>query len=95
MIRVFGVPVAVTCSVLGFGNNGYYLWRARQVTERDWFDADLVNEALGIHADERTLGYRFIACELPEQGIIAGENRVQRMCGGASVFARCSPESVD
>jgi putative transposase len=61
------------------------------VTERDWVDAHLVNAALDIHADDPAFGYRFIADELPEKGITAGENRVQRLCrdhGIWSVFSK-------
>ena len=29
-----GVPVAVTCRVLGFSKQGYYRWRASPVTDR-------------------------------------------------------------
>jgi putative transposase len=86
-----GVPVAVTCRVLGFSKQGYYRWRASPVTERDWIDAHLVNAALDIHADDPAFGYRFIADELREKGITAGENRVQRLCrdhGIWSVFSK-------
>jgi putative transposase len=86
-----GVPVAVTCRVLGFSKQGYYRWKANAVTERDWIDAHLVNAALDIHADDPAFGYRFIADELPEKGITAGENRVQRLCrdhGIWSVFSK-------
>ncbi|MUU69725.1 IS3 family transposase [Pseudarthrobacter sp. GA104] len=86
-----GVPVAVTCRVLGFSKQGYYRWKANPVTERDWIDAHLVNAALDIHADDPAFGYRFIADELPEKGITAGENRVQRLCrdhGIWSVFSK-------
>jgi putative transposase len=86
-----GVPGAVTCRVLGFSKQGYYRWRASPVTERDWVDAHLVNAALDIYADDPAFGYRFIADELPEKGITAGENRVQRMCrdhGIWSVFSK-------
>ncbi|MEO5316931.1 IS3 family transposase [Pseudarthrobacter sp. AG30] len=86
-----GVPVAVTCRVLGFSKQGYYRWRASPVTERDWVDAHLVNAALDIHTDDPAFGYRFIADELPEKGIVAGENRVQRLCrdhGIWSVFSK-------
>jgi hypothetical protein len=61
------------------------------VTERDWVDAHLVNVALDIHDDDPAFGYRFIADELPEKGIKAGENRVQRLCrdhGIWSVFSK-------
>ncbi|MDJ0459905.1 IS3 family transposase [Arthrobacter sp. NQ7] len=86
-----GVPVAVTCRVLGFSKQGYYRWRASPVTERDWVDAHLVNAALDIHADDPAFGYRFIADELPGKGFTAGENRVQRLCrdhGIWSVFSK-------
>ncbi|MEO5316932.1 IS3 family transposase [Pseudarthrobacter sp. CC12] len=86
-----GVPVAVTCRVLGFSKQGYYRWKASPVTDRDWVDAHLVNAALDIHADDPAFGYRFIADELPEKGITAGENRVQRLCrdhGIWSVFSK-------
>lgn len=51
----------------------------------------LVNAALDIHAEDPAFGYRFIADELPEKGIEAGENRVQRLCrdhGIWSVFSK-------
>jgi len=86
-----GVPVAVTCRVLGFSKQGYYRWKANPVTERDWFDAHLVNAAWDIHSDDPAFGYRFITDELPEKGIVAGENRVQRLCrdhGIWSVFSK-------
>ena len=38
-----------------------------------------VSDRHGIHADDRAFGYRFIADELREQGITAGENRVARL----------------
>lgn len=34
-----GIPVAVTCGILGFSRQGYYAWVATPVTERDWDDA--------------------------------------------------------
>lgn len=83
--------MAVTCRVLGFSKQGYYRWKACPVTERDWTDAHLVNAALNIHAEDPAFGYRFIADELPEKGITAGENRVQRLCrdhGIWSVFSK-------
>lgn len=86
-----GVPVAVTCRVLGFSKQGYYRWKANPVTDRDWADAHLVNAALKIHADDPAFGYRFIADELPGKGFTAGENRVQRLCRDHriwSVFSR-------
>ncbi|BCW62813.1 transposase [Arthrobacter sp. StoSoilB22] len=57
------------------------------MTERDWIDAHLVNAALDIHADDPAFGYRFIADELSEKGIAAGENRVQRLCSDHGIWS--------
>lgn len=46
---------------------------------------------LDIHADDPAFGYRFTADELAGKGIVAGENRVQRLCrdhGIWSVFSK-------
>ena len=74
-----GVPVTVTCRVLGFSTQAFYKWRKAPLTQRDWDDAHLINAALAIHADDPAFGYRFIADELPAHCIVAGENRVARL----------------
>lgn len=59
--------------------------------QRYWDDAHLINAARDIHADDPAFGYRFIADELPGRGIIAGENRVARLCAQEriwSIFAK-------
>ena len=86
-----GIPVAVTCRVLGFSTQAFYKWRQGTVTQRDWDDAHLINAAYDIHADDPAFGYRFIADELPGRGITASENRVARLCSQEriwSVFTR-------
>ena len=86
-----GIPVSVTCRVLGFSTQAFYAWRAKPVTGRDWADAHLINAAIDIHHDDPEFGYRFIADELPAHGIAAGENRVARLCSAQriwSVFAK-------
>lgn len=49
------------------------------MTERDWADAHLVNAVRDIHAEDTAFRYRFIADEHPDMGIVAGEDRVQRL----------------
>lgn len=88
-----GVPVAVTCRVLEFSKQGCHRWRSNAVTERDWVDAHLVTAALDIHADDPAFGYRFIADELPEKGVMAGENRIQRLCKDHSIWSVFSKKS--
>jgi putative transposase len=86
-----GVPVAVTCRVLGFSKQAYYKWERQPVSRRNWDEAHLINAALDIHADDPAFGYRFIADELAAAGFSAGENRVARLCSQQqiwSVFAR-------
>jgi len=82
-----GIPVAATCRVLGFSKQAYYAWRAHPVSDRDWSDAHLVNAAIDIHHDDPEFGYRFIADELPERGITAGRNRVQRLCSVQRIYS--------
>jgi len=82
-----GVPVTVTCRVLGFTTQAFYKWKKTPVTQRDWDDAHLINIARNIHADDPAFGYRFIADELPDHGIIAGENRVARLCSQEGIWS--------
>ncbi len=74
------IPVAVTCRVLGFSKQAYFKWRKSPITDREWSDARLINAALDVHRDDPAFGYRFIADELNDAGINAGENRVSRLC---------------
>jgi putative transposase len=74
------IPVAVTCRVLGFSKQAFYKWKANPVTARDWDDAHLVNAAIDIHHNDPEFGYRFITDELPDRGITASRNRVNRLC---------------
>ncbi len=81
-----GIPVKVTCRVLGFSPQGFYKWRAHPVSDRDWSDAHLVDAALEIHHDDPEFGYRFIADELAsEHAIVASENRVARLCSAHGI----------
>lgn len=83
-----GIPVTVTCRVLGFTPQAFHKWKARPVSDRDWSDAHLVDAARDIHADDPAFGYRFIADELAaEHGIAASENRVQRLCSSHGIFS--------
>jgi putative transposase len=84
-----GIPVAVTCRVLGFSKQAFYAWRQDPVSQRDWDEAHLINVALDIHADDPGFGYRFIADELPARGT-AGENKVARLCSQQRIWSAFS-----
>lgn len=82
------VPVAVACRVLGLSPQGYYKWFKDPVSQRDWDDAHLIDVLYELHADDVTLGYRFLADELEdEHDIVVGENRVHRLCRVAGITA--------
>jgi len=72
-----GIPVRLTCGVLGFSAQAFYKWRANPVSDRDWADAHVTNAILEIHADDPEFGYRFIADELEHAGHVDRANRVQ------------------
>ena len=75
-----GVPVTVTCRVLGFSTQSFYQWRARPCSDRDRQEAVLVNAAIDVHADDPVFGYRFITDELVAAGHVVSERRVWRLC---------------
>jgi len=52
-LAVDGIPVTVTCRVLGFSTQAFYKWRQDPVTQRDWDDAHLINAAYDIQACRR------------------------------------------
>jgi transposase InsO family protein len=90
-LAVAGIPVTLACRVLGFSKQAFYKWQANPVTQREWDDAHLVNAAIGIHHDDPAFGYRFIADQLAGVGVVASENRVQRLCAQEriwSIFAK-------
>jgi transposase InsO family protein len=81
------VPVAVACRVLGFSTQGYYKWLKKPISSRDLEDAYLINQLVDLHADDPSLGYRFLTDELHEIGVKTSENRVLRLCQIARIMA--------
>ncbi len=75
-----GIPVVVTCGVLGFSPQAFYRWRSNPVSDREWSDAHVLNAIVDIHADDPEFGYRFIADELERAGHRMTEGRVHRLC---------------
>jgi len=82
-----GVPVRLTCGVVGFSPQAYYAWLAQPVTDRDWDDAHVINMLLDAHADDPEFGYRFLADELERDGLVVGERRVWRLCSQQRIWS--------
>lgn len=75
-----GIPVRLTCGVLGFTPQAFYKWRANPISDRDLDDAYLTNALVDAYAGDPEFGYRFLADELDKAGLAAGERRVWRLC---------------
>jgi transposase InsO family protein len=82
-----GIPVAVTCRVLGFSRQAFYAWRAAPVSEHDLVDAYATNAAIEVHADDPGFGYRFIADEVIDAGHEVSERRMWRLCSQANLVS--------
>ena len=82
-----GVPVTLTCGLLGFSPQAFYKWKRRPCSDRDWADAHITNAILDVHADDPEFGYRFIADELEQQGHRGCERRVWRLCRAQRVWS--------
>jgi len=85
-----GVPVAVTCRVMGFSKQAYFKWRKEPVTNRDWEDAHVTCLALKAHQNDPQFGYRLIADELKDKGVKISENRVWRLCSAQGIWSNHS-----
>lgn len=82
-----GVPVKLTCGVLGFSPQAFYKWRKRPCSDRDWADAHAINVIVDVHADDPEFGYRLIADELEQLGARTCERRVWRLCSQQRVWS--------
>lgn len=82
-----GIPVTVTCRVLGFSKQAFYHWCAQPVSDRDWEEAHLLNAADDVHAEDPEFGHRFIADELQVAGHRVSERRMWRLCSQQRIFS--------
>ena len=82
-----GIPVRLTCGVLGFSTQAYYAWAANPVSRRDLEDAYVTNALLAAHDDDPAFGYRFLADELERAGVTVGERRVWRLCSQQKIWS--------
>ncbi len=82
-----GVPVRLTCGVLGFSTQAFYKWRANPCSDRDLDDAYVTNAIVDVHGDDPEFGYRFIADELAQAGHAVNERRVWRLCSQQKVWS--------
>lgn len=82
-----GIPVVVTCRVLGFSKQAYYKWLTAPVSDRDVENAYRINAALDVHREDPGLGYRLIADELKERGLPTSEPRMWKLCNSEGIWS--------
>jgi putative transposase len=63
-LAVDGIPVVVSCRVLGLARQPYYRWLNEPVTAGQLAEAWLANAIFDAHCDDPEFGYRFLADEV-------------------------------
>ncbi len=82
-----GIPVRLTCGVLGHSTQAYYAWLSAPVSRRDLEDAYLTDALIDAHADDPEFGYRFLSDEVATVGLVAGERRIWRLCSQQQLWS--------
>ncbi len=75
-----GIPVTVSCRVLGLARSAYYRWVASQFTDAQLEEAYLTNAIFDAHRDDPEFGYRFLADEVRLTGWVVSDRVVWRIC---------------
>ena len=75
-----GIPVTVSCRVLGLCRQQYYRWLDRPFTDAELEEAWLTNAIFDAHIDDPEFGYRFLADEVRDLGWDASDRTVWRIC---------------
>ena len=76
-----GVPVTVSCRVLGLCRQQYYRWRRQPLTDAEVDEAWLANAIFDAHIDDPEFGHRFLTDEVQDAGWDVSYRTVWRICG--------------
>jgi putative transposase len=89
-------PVALLCRVLGVNRTSFHDWERRPPSDRELYDALLLERITRIHADSGgTYGAPRIHAELRlEHGIRVGRKRVERLMAAAGLQGIPVPRTV-
>jgi putative transposase len=75
-----GIPVAVTCRVLKLSRQPYYRWLADPVTDAELVAAHRANALFDAHHDDPEFGYRFLADEARDAGVVMSGRTAWKIC---------------
>ncbi len=90
-LAAHGIPVAVTCRVLGLARQPYYRWLDEPVTDSELEEAYRANALFDAHRDDPEFGYRLLADEARAAGEAMADRTAWRICsqqGWWSVFGK-------
>jgi putative transposase len=82
-----GIPVRLTCGVLGHSSQAFYAWASAPISQRDLDDAYLTNALIDAHGDDPEFGYRVLADGVAHVGLVAGERRIWRLCSQQKLWS--------
>jgi transposase InsO family protein len=79
-LAVDGLPVALTCRVLGLSRAPYYRWLTAPVGAREVVQAHRANALVDAHRDDPEFGYRYLADEARAAGQPMATRTAWRLC---------------
>ncbi len=79
-LAVDGIPVVVSCRVLGLARSPYYRWLNQPITDGQIDEAYLANAIHDAHCDDPEFGYRFLADEVRLADHDVSDRVVWRIC---------------
>jgi putative transposase len=79
-LAVDGIPVVVSCRVLGLARAPFYRWLAEPITDGQLDEAYLANAIHDTHLDDPEFGYRFLADEVRLADHDVSDRVVWRIC---------------
>jgi len=75
-----GIPVTVSCRVLGLARQPFYRWLESPFTDGQLDEAYLTNAIFDAHRDDPEFGYRFLADEVRREFPEVSDRTVWRIC---------------
>ena len=93
-LAVDGIPVVVSCRVLGLARQPYYRWLNTPITDGQLHEAWLANAIFDAHLDDPEFGYRFLADEARLAGHVASDRVVWRICRDHAWWSRFGKPKV-
>ena len=79
-LAVDGIPVTVSCRVLGLARAPFYRWLESPFTDAQLDEAYLANAIFDAHRDDPEFGYRFLADEVRREFPEVSDRVVWRIC---------------